>query len=273
MTISTILILVGLALLYISAFIPKPYKDKGEYGEYLIENDLKKIKWIYGRNLRNLYVPKTSDEASEIDVVYICTKGVFVIESKNYSGWIFGNKYDSYWTATLSNKTKNKFYNPIKQNANHMKYLQMYIERYFPDKAVPLYPLVVFSTRCELKNIKTTDQEPVIQRDMLIRTISRTLMDKDEILTKNEVDKLYEELYILTCADEEFKQSHVKNIDEKYKSGSKKIVNKTLGTELTNCPRCGKRVIIKNELDENKKERKVYVCIAYPECQYSRIID
>lgn len=204
MTISTILILVGLALLYISAFIPKPYKDKGEYGEYLIENDLKKIKWIYGRNLRNLYVPKTSDEASEIDVVYICTKGVFVIESKNYSGWIFGNKYDSYWTATLSNKTKNKFYNPIKQNANHMKYLQMYIERYFPDKAVPLYPLVVFSTRCELKNIKTTDQEPVIQRDMLIRTISRTLMDKDEILTKNEVDKLYEELYILTCADEEW---------------------------------------------------------------------
>ena len=39
-----------------------------------------------GKILRNVYVPKENGETSEIDVLYITQKGIFVIESKNYSG-------------------------------------------------------------------------------------------------------------------------------------------------------------------------------------------
>ena len=96
---------------------------KGRHGEKLTEKELKKVSFFgrKGRTLRNVYIPKENGETSEIDVMFICQKGIFVFESKNYSGWIFGNERDQYWTTSLSNRQKNRFYNPIKQNRTHLK--------------------------------------------------------------------------------------------------------------------------------------------------------
>ena len=57
----------------------------GRRGEKLTERELNLVK-LFGRKgkvLRNLYVPKENGETSEIDVVFITQKGIFVIESKN----------------------------------------------------------------------------------------------------------------------------------------------------------------------------------------------
>ena len=67
---------------------------KGRYGEKMTEWELNLVR-LFGRKgyvLRNIYVPKNNGETSEIDVVFITQKGIFVIESKNYSGWIFGDE-------------------------------------------------------------------------------------------------------------------------------------------------------------------------------------
>lgn len=98
----------------------------GRYGEALTARELKLVD-LFGRKgkiLRNVYIPKDNGETSEIDVLYITQKGIFVIESKNYSGWIFGDEKQGYWTAMLPNKEKNRFYNPIKQNRTHIKWLR-----------------------------------------------------------------------------------------------------------------------------------------------------
>ena len=66
----------------------------GAWGEREIVNKLKLIN-PFGKNgkiLRNIYIPKEDGSTAEIDVVYITTKGLFVIESKNFSGYIFGNE-------------------------------------------------------------------------------------------------------------------------------------------------------------------------------------
>ena len=65
----------------------------GRRGEKLTERELNLVKLLgrKGQVLRNIYVPKDNGETSEIDVVFITQKGIFVIESKNYSGWIFGD--------------------------------------------------------------------------------------------------------------------------------------------------------------------------------------
>ena len=93
-----------------------------------------------GYVLRNIYVPKNNGETSEIDVVFITQKGIFVIESKNYSGWIFGDEKSAYWTAMLPDKSKNRFYNPIKQNSTHIKWLGQYLQN-----SVPLFSVIAFS--------------------------------------------------------------------------------------------------------------------------------
>ncbi|MCR4761760.1 MAG: NERD domain-containing protein [Oscillospiraceae bacterium] len=95
----------------------------GQYGEDLTADVLKWSKRFgyKGAMLRNVFIPKENGETSEIDLLYITQKGIFVIESKNYSGWIFGNGNDQYWTQSLPNKQKKRFYNPMKQNRTHIR--------------------------------------------------------------------------------------------------------------------------------------------------------
>lgn len=65
----------------------------------------------------------TSTGTTQIDHIIISTHGIFVIETKNYSGWIFGTENSSYWTQVIY-KNKNKFQNPLRQNYKHIKTLQ-----------------------------------------------------------------------------------------------------------------------------------------------------
>ena len=93
---------------------PISSKEKGAYGEMLIENELNRLT-PYGQGekiLRNIYIPKDDGSTSEIDVLYISRKGIFVFESKNYSGWIFGKESDQYWTVSLPNGQKNILAHP-----------------------------------------------------------------------------------------------------------------------------------------------------------------
>ncbi len=62
----------------------------GRRGEKLTERELKLVKFLGrdGKVLRNVYVPKNNGETSEIDVLFITQKGIFVFESKNYSGCV-----------------------------------------------------------------------------------------------------------------------------------------------------------------------------------------
>ncbi|MCR5097842.1 MAG: NERD domain-containing protein [Lachnospiraceae bacterium] len=64
-----------------------------------------------GKVLRNVYLPKDNGETSEVDVIFITQKGIFVFESKNYSGWIFGDEKSQKWTAMLPNKQKKVSWN------------------------------------------------------------------------------------------------------------------------------------------------------------------
>ena len=98
--------------------ITDPNGYLGKYGEDLTERQLNIVK-LFGRSgvtLRNVYLPADKGETSEIDLLYITQKGIFVLESKNYSGWIFGSESQYQWTSSLPNGEKFHFYNPINQS-------------------------------------------------------------------------------------------------------------------------------------------------------------
>ena len=68
------------------------YFDKGKLGEYFTYRHLRSAEKNGAKFLFNIYIPKGEEETTEIDVLMIHTKGLFVFESKNYSGWIFGSE-------------------------------------------------------------------------------------------------------------------------------------------------------------------------------------
>ena len=226
MSLPVILIIIALVLLFIGGILCDILvkKDKGKIGEKLIEEVLeqfeKKKYNIYGRTLKNVYIPKTDSSTSEIDVLYITSKGIFVIESKNYSGWIFGREQDRLWTVTLSSGkngvTKNTFYNPIKQNNGHIEYLKDYLKKIYPDKCLEYFSVIVFSDRCTLKSVPDNSQSPVIHRYQLFDTIKQILESKKVILTNAQIDDIYKELKKLTDVSDDVKNAHIADIKGKY---------------------------------------------------------
>ncbi len=126
--------------------------DAGRYGEFLIYDYLKDMELEGARFLFNLYIPTYNNKTTEIDVVMITTQGIFVFESKNYSGWIFGTETQRKWTQSLhigyGDTQKEHFFNPIMQNEYHIKYLKNLL-----NTDTNFYSIVVFSNDCEFKNI------------------------------------------------------------------------------------------------------------------------
>lgn len=136
--------------------------DKGRHGEYLAYKRLQHFEETGGKFLFNVYIPKGNNETTEIDMLLICSKGLLVFESKNYSGWIFGNERNNNWTQTLpigrGRSHKERFYNPIMQNATHIKHLRRIVSG-----NIPMRSIIVFSDECTLKDITINSDVRVMQ--------------------------------------------------------------------------------------------------------------
>lgn len=190
--------------------ILKLIQDKGVYGEYLTYNILRQMD---GEILTNLYIPK-NNTTTEIDLVFINKTGMYVIESKNYSGKIYGSKENKYWMQILDNNKRNRFYSPIIQNKTHIKYLN----KVLPDLSKEdFYSIIVFSERCKLRNMDIQEENlKVIKRDKLKYTMNKILKSKNEIYTDSEVESIYNKLENYSNVDEVVKENHIKNINSNY---------------------------------------------------------
>lgn len=195
------------------------YQNKGQFGEYLTEYALTNNNIFgYGKVLCNLYIPMAYGKTTEIDVIMVHEKGIFVFESKNYSGWIFGSLEQKNWTQCLPNKEKNKFYNPIMQNRTHINALSRFL-KIEKDK---FYSFIIFSNRCELKKVPENNEEfELLKRNDLVKRTNNAASDKVTIFTHEQVDEIVAKLKPLTEVSEEVKQKHIKDIQKRTNKYSK----------------------------------------------------
>ncbi|ATP55549.1 NERD nuclease [Pedobacter ginsengisoli] len=119
---------------------------------------------------------------SQIDHIVVSKFGVFVIETKNYKGWILGSERAQYWTQVIY-KSKKKLYNPILQNYGHIKALKSTLSNY---PSIKYIPIVVFTWKSTLK-INTSSE--VVKIFSLLRTIKRY---KQNILSDFLKDEIFE---------------------------------------------------------------------------------
>lgn len=201
-------------LLEKAAFILKNGGDTGAYGEYLTKYMFGSVRFKgYYKTLSNIYVPYRG-KTSEIDILLIHENGLYVIESKNYSGWIFGSEEQLKWTQVLNKNNKNRFYNPIKQNKTHINALSNYLKE---DKT-QFESFIVFSERCELKKVpENTKEYTITKRNNLIKLINSKIEEKNNSTykyTKEEINEIYDALYPLTQVSEKEKQDHIEMINK-----------------------------------------------------------
>lgn len=109
----------------------------GELGEYKIDIQLHQLPKDF-KHLSDLLVenPKAKTGYSQLDHIVITPFGVFVIETKNYQGTIYGGKDRKTWSVN----GKFKMMNPFIQNYGHIQALKtslikntiIYLFQWFP---------------------------------------------------------------------------------------------------------------------------------------------
>lgn len=227
-------------------------KDNGPLGEYLVKHVLDNSLATTGYPLyTNLIVPNAESGVgtAEIDAVMLAREGVYVFESKNYSGWIFGSAEDRNWTAKYSSTKKSTFYNPILQNRTHVKALAAYL--CLPGSAFHSY--IVFSQRCELKKVPpATDEYVVCKRPDLRKQLSSDMKRHMRCFTWEEVKTLNGKLHTLTeTVGENAREEHIEQV-----KAAQQI-----------CPWCGMPLVERHR----KKDGAAFIaCTGYPACTYTR---
>lgn len=212
LTFSIIIITIIITLIYVLSQNINT-QSKGEIGENRIANKLAD----YNNNasiLRNLYI-NNSNNTSEIDIIYIHPSALFIIENKNYSGWIYGNEKQQYWTQTFPDGQKYKFYNPIKQNETHKKaVIETLNKNGINTNTFPIYSLIIFDKN-NLKKVTYDNTKSIITTENdLYNALNYCINNKPSTINISDIE------YILsryTNADEQTKEKHIQKIREQYR--------------------------------------------------------
>ncbi|MEG0482347.1 MAG: nuclease-related domain-containing protein [Acinetobacter sp.] len=140
-----------LILLFIVIAVIKLFKPflKGKIGEFAVSAHVKL--YLDKENytlLNDCTLPSEQNQTTQIDHILLSPYGVFVIETKNYKGWIFGSERQKMWTQKIFKKSY-KFQNPLHQNYKHQKVL----EEILADIVDPtlIHSVIVFMPDCEFK--------------------------------------------------------------------------------------------------------------------------
>ncbi|MBM7662813.1 hypothetical protein JOC85_003624 [Bacillus mesophilus] len=250
-------VFLGIVLLVLFVlFTLNKSKIIGSIGEAYVRKQIMTLNPEVYKSVHDLYIPINSGRTSQIDHVIISEYGIFVIETKNYEGWIFGSENQKQWTQVIY-KRKEKFSNPIWQNYGHIQALKEYLGMEITDLA--FYNIVVFTKRAEFKFDPTSfTSAKIMHPKQITRFIHNEIGRK---ISQGDVNKILVKLSSIKDQDSkvkrEIKKNHVKKIKES--KNTQQVI-----TKLGQCPKCG------NALTSRKGKYGAFMgCSNYPKCRYT----
>ena len=222
---------------------------KGIIGEFLV-NVAAKLKLDKNQYhlIKNVTLP-TEDGTTQVDHIIVSEYGIFVVETKNMKGWIFGNEKQKFWTQKIYKHT-NKFQNPLHQNYKHIKTIQnaLNIES---DK---IFSVIVFTGDSTFKTEMPENVKHGISYIDYIKSKTHKIFSKKEvaeIISSIESGRL----------SRSFKtnREHVKHV--------KSILEEKEQKNL--CPKCGSELILRTAKKGTNAGNQFYGCSNYPKCRYT----
>ena len=223
-------------------------RGKGKVGEKVVSGKLKRLSKDKYIVMDDVTIP-TANGSTQIDHLIISVYGIFVIETKNYNGWIYGDEYGEYWTQNIYG-TKNELYNPVLQNAGHVRAVRRALKEFEP---LPIVPIVAFSGKAELK-VKVKEA-CVIYWNEIVDVIKR--YDKQR-LSWEQVNDIKDKVNSIQLEPgRKTDKQHLKDI--------RKVREHKLDALASGrCPRCGGKLVVRSG-----KYGKFYGCSNYPKCKYT----
>lgn len=191
---------------------------KGELGEYKITIQLSQLSKEY-MVLNDILLPnpKAKSGYSQIDHVVLSPYGIFVIETKNIQGTIYGSPAYKQWLVN----GKFKFMNPFVQNYGHIECIKTLVGPKFKDAFVSI---VSFTKRCTFKTDlsyrKIQSSELIIYDVELTETVKRKeavikLKNSMPLMSKDEIEECYTVIAQANIAEEKIRKLHIDTLKNK----------------------------------------------------------
>lgn len=240
---------------------------KGWIGETVLHTGLRLLLPSARYHLmRNLTLP-TRDGSTQIDHVVVSRHGVFVIETKNYGGWIFGKADDKMWTQKFPGRSS-AFQNPLRQNDKHVRTLA---ELTGLDKK-KLFSQIVFVGNCTFKTPMPANVGKLTACLAAIRGSDEVLLSDDEVaqvLARIAAGRLAP-----TRATHKAHVRHVQELVAGRRDGGipaqkqPKPVPQPQAHAQAACPHCGAAVDAYTYKTGGKSGQSFQGCTRFPACAY-----
>ena len=237
-----------LPVFIIIVFIKTPW-FKGWFGESIVNF----LAWLLldksrFHRINNVTLPAETG-TTQIDHIIVSVYGVFVVETKNMKGWIFGSPDQKTWTQKIYKHT-NKFQNPLHQNYKHVKTLQNILCL----KDNQLHSVVVFVGD---STFKTDMPENVTYGAGYIRYIKSK---KQQVLSDFEVMEI--KLKII-----EMRLDHSLETNRKHVKNVRNIIMEKENKGTPHCPKCGGSMILREAKKGANAGNIFWGCAKFPGCR------
>ncbi len=231
-------------LLIVSVF--KSRWLKGVFGEFLVNRLLSKLPESDYTLIKDVTLP-TSDGTTQVDHIVVSKYGIFVVETKNMKGWIFGSARQKQWTQKIY-RHSSKFQNPLHQNYKHIKAL----ETLLGCSEEHLHSVIVFIGDSTFK----TEMPPNVT---YARGSIRYIQQFNEVVFS---DKDYARL---TESINQIKLKRGVITDLKHRKHVKEVV--TSKASSNQCPRCGSEMVLRETKRGENIGKQFWGCSTFPKCR------
>ncbi len=242
-------LIIPIAILF--AFLKSSW-FKGKLGEFIVRKALERHFSTNQYYLFNNLTFSINEETTQVDHIIVSIYGVFVIETKNFKGWIFGTEKQKMWTQKIYRHSY-KFQNPIHQNYKHIKILSELSdldEGYF-------HSIIIFSKEAQFKTQLPSYVTYLDDAIPYIESYSNQVLSNKQVADlRHDIDKCSLQKGLIT----DYK--HIKNLEQTHRHYNEK----------KRCPKCGSQLVLRTSKRGVKAGEPFLGCSNFPSCRFTRNI-
>lgn len=250
-----ILIFISILFVVFKIWISSP-GNIGKLGEKRVARKLDMLPKEY-ITLNDILLPTNYNDTTQIDHIVVSPYGIFVIETKNYKGRIFGHENSEEWKQSLLGKKRfgrwsskqHKFRNPIFQNVAHTKAVKAILNEVGD---FVIIPIVVFSDNAELH---ITTHSHIVINWYNLRSVIKSY--KTPYIYPEDVQRIASKISSANITSEESRKRHIRTIQTIQQNRDMAIVN-------GKCPKCGGNLV-----ERKGRYGSFWGCSNYPRCRFT----
>lgn len=192
----------------------------------------------------NVILP-SKNGTTQIDHLVISIYGLFIVETKNKKGWIFGSPGQKNWTQTLYGE-KYSFQNPLKQTYRQKIILGEFL--HIDNRCI--FPIIHFTGDCNFK----TELPDNVRKHSVGSYIKGF---RDEIFSNEDVYEAVNTIKSFMSQSSFTNRGHIKSLYQRHSS-------------ITICSKCGSKLVLRTVKNGINSGHQFLGCEKFPKCKFSK---